>query len=414
MTGVVMLSGNNVSFGTVLVGDSGSRNVTLTNSGSAPLTIASIGTAAPFSSTNNCGAVLAPSASCAINLSFSPTAVGNFSGVLSLDSDAPGGPVDITLSGTAPGHQVTATVAGGGGTISPAAVTVAEGQTQTFTVTPAAGYNISSVSGCGGSLSGNTFTTAPISEACAITAAFAVVVTAKGQGGGGSMNFLTLGGLLIVLLARCLRPRFRGVVALLLALPYMAQAGDFNRWYGGVRLGSARTDVSSADVNDRLIDLGYDVSAQVEDSSRTAWGVVGGWRVSQYFGTQLGYTNLGSVDTAFTGDALDIQAFLRDGSRVQPRSASGFDFNLVGRYPLAKGFEIVTQLGAFAWNADYTLRNSGGDFLKREDSGFDLTYGAGLEYGFDSGLAFTGGWTRYRVENESIDFLGVGLQYRWH
>ncbi|WP_129774809.1 outer membrane beta-barrel protein [Peristeroidobacter soli] len=94
--------------------------------------------------------------------------------------------------------------------------------------------------------------------------------------------------------------------------------------------------------------------------------------------------------------------------------ASGFDFNVAGRYPLGKRFEMVAQLGAFAWNADYTLRNSGGDFLKREDSGFDLTYGAGLEYGFDSGLAFTGGWTRYRVENESIDFLGVGLQYRWH
>jgi hypothetical protein len=323
-------------------------------------------------------------------------------------------PISQACSITAAFAVVVTAQGKGEGTISPAAVTVAEGQTQTFTVTPAAGSSISSVSGCGGSLSGSTFTTAPISQACSITAVFAVVVTAKGKGGGGSMNFLILGGLLITLLSRCFRRRFCGRVALLLALPFMAQAGDFNPWYGGVRLGSARTDVSSANLNNRLNDLGYDVSARVEDSSRTAWGVFGGWRVSQYFGTQFGYTHLGTVDTVFTGDVLDIQAFLRDANRLQPRSASGFDLNLVGRYPLGKGFEIAAQLGAFAWNADYTVSNSRGDFLKREDNGLDLTYGAGLEYGLDGGLAFTGGWTRYKVGSESIDFLGVGLQYRWH
>jgi hypothetical protein len=101
-------------------------------------------------------------------------------------------------------------------------------------------------------LSGSTFTTAPISEACSITATFAVVVTAHGKGGGGSMSFLTLGGLLIMWLSRCLRRRIRGGVALLLAVPLMAQAGDFNPWYGGVRLGSA----SQADIPDIYDDYG--------------------------------------------------------------------------------------------------------------------------------------------------------------
>lgn len=81
---------------------------------------------------------------------------------------------------------------------------------------------------------------------------------------------------------------------------------------------------------------------------------------------------------------------------------------------MGKGFEIAAQLGAFAWNADYTLSNSSGAFLKREDDGIDLTYGAGLEYELDNGVAFTGSWTRYKVGSESIDFLSVGLQYRWH
>lgn len=410
----------NVDFGTRPIDSAEQISVTLSNAGNSDLTLNGFSISGAFTASDDCPVTLAPNASCTVQITFSPDAVGNYSGVLDLNSDATGAPAAVTLSGAGASedqvteHQVTATVANGGGTLSPAAVTVEEGQTQTFTVTPAAGYSISSVSGCGGSLSGSTFTTAPISESCSVTATFAVMVTARGKGGGGSMNFLTLGGMLIVLLSRCFRRRFRGGVALLLALPCMAQAGDFNSWYGGVRLGSARTDVSSADVNNRLDDLGYDVSARVEDSSRTAGGVFAGWRVSQYFGAQLGYTHLGNVDTAFTGDALDLQAFLRDANALQPRSASGFDLNLVGRYPLGKRFEIVAQLGAFAWNADYTVTNSSGDSLKREDDGVDLTYGAGLEYGLDSGLAFTGGWTRYKVDRESIDFLGIGLQYRWH
>jgi autotransporter-associated beta strand protein len=100
MTGTVMLGSNSVSFGNVAIGDSDSRSVTLTNGGAAPLTITSIDTAAPFSSTNNCGTVLAVGASCAINLSFSPTAAGSASGTLTVVSDAPTSPDHVSLSGT--------------------------------------------------------------------------------------------------------------------------------------------------------------------------------------------------------------------------------------------------------------------------------------------------------------------------
>ena len=414
-TPVPQFSPGSVDFGTRLIHSAHQISVTLSNAGNRDLTLNGFTISSAFTASDDCPATLAPNASCTVQITFSPNAIGNYSSVLQLNSDAPGAPAAVTVSGAGvtSEHQVTATVTDGGGTISPAAITVAEGQTQTFNVTPAAGYSISSVSGCSGSLSGSTFTTAPISEACSITAVFAVVVTAQGKGGGGSMNLLALGSLLITLLSRCFRRRFRGSVTLLLALPFMAEAGEINPWYAGVRLGSAHTDVSSGDVNNRLSDLGYDVSARVEDSSRTAWGVFGGWRVSQHFGTQFGYTHLGTVDTVFTGSVLDIQAFLRDANRLQPRSASGFDFNVLGRYPLGKRFEIAAQIGAFAWNTDSTVSNSRGDYLKREDNGLDLTYGAGLEYGLDSGLAFTGGWTRYKVDSESIDFLGAGLQYRW-
>lgn len=63
--------------------------------------------------------------------------------------------------------------AGAGGTIGPASAIVSHGATTTFTVTPNAGYDIASVSGCNGSLAGNVYTTGAIVGACAVTATFA-------------------------------------------------------------------------------------------------------------------------------------------------------------------------------------------------------------------------------------------------
>jgi len=68
-------------------------------------------------------------------------------------------------------YTVTAT-AGPGGTITPATQTVEAGATARFTVTPNSGYQIASITGCGGSLSGVTYTTGPITEACTISASF--------------------------------------------------------------------------------------------------------------------------------------------------------------------------------------------------------------------------------------------------
>jgi len=64
--------------------------------------------------------------------------------------------------------------AGPNGSIGPnMAQTVTYKGTSTFTVTPDAGYHIASVTGCGGTLSGNTFTTGPIMADCTVYATFA-------------------------------------------------------------------------------------------------------------------------------------------------------------------------------------------------------------------------------------------------
>ena len=68
-------------------------------------------------------------------------------------------------------YIVTAS-AGQGGSISPSSRQVTAGNTTSFTVTPYSGYTISSVSGCNGDLSGNTYVTGPIYSNCQVYASF--------------------------------------------------------------------------------------------------------------------------------------------------------------------------------------------------------------------------------------------------
>ncbi|MBE2294993.1 MAG: hypothetical protein IAF00_08570, partial [Phycisphaerales bacterium] len=70
---------------------------------------------------------------------------------------------------------LVSTTAGSGGTISPSTRTVNQGANTSFTITPNSGYQIVSVTGCGGSLNGTTYTTSPITANCTVSASFSPI-----------------------------------------------------------------------------------------------------------------------------------------------------------------------------------------------------------------------------------------------
>ena len=83
--------------------------------------------------------------------------------------------------------------AGTGGSINPStAQTVNYDGTTSFTVTPKTGYSVGAVTGCNGSLSGNTYKTGPITSACTVSASFAANTTSytvtPSAGTGGNIN----------------------------------------------------------------------------------------------------------------------------------------------------------------------------------------------------------------------------------
>jgi hypothetical protein len=116
-----------------------------------------------------------------------------------VDGSSVGAITSYSFTNVTANHSITATFdvntftvtpsAGANGMISPSTTqTVNYNATTSFTVTPNSGYAIASVTGCGGTLSGSTYTTGPISANCAVSATFGslslnnLTVTRSGNG----------------------------------------------------------------------------------------------------------------------------------------------------------------------------------------------------------------------------------------
>ena len=96
------LSPTALIFGAQAVGTaSAAQTVTVTNTGSASLTVSSIATSGDFSETDTCTAAIGPSLTCAIKVTFLPSATGNRSGLLTVFGNVAGGQATVSLTGNA-------------------------------------------------------------------------------------------------------------------------------------------------------------------------------------------------------------------------------------------------------------------------------------------------------------------------
>jgi len=101
ISGSVGLSATSLNFNTQVLGTtSGSQTVALANNQSASLNISSIAATGDFAQTNNCSSSLSPNATCLINVTFGPTAVGSRIGTLTITDDAGNSPQIASLTGT--------------------------------------------------------------------------------------------------------------------------------------------------------------------------------------------------------------------------------------------------------------------------------------------------------------------------
>jgi hypothetical protein len=100
--GQITLAPANLIFPVQTVGiTSTSQQVTVTNSGDLALTIASVAATGDFAETDTCaGATLQGGGTCAVTVTFTPSATGTRSGIIAIVDTAPGSPHTVVLTGS--------------------------------------------------------------------------------------------------------------------------------------------------------------------------------------------------------------------------------------------------------------------------------------------------------------------------
>jgi len=103
------LSLTSLNFGNQPVGTpSGTRTVTVTSTGTMPVTFFSVTASGDYAASTAClAAPLAPTSTCTVNVTFTPTASGLRPGTLTLTDDTSASPHTIALSGTGVAPAVT-------------------------------------------------------------------------------------------------------------------------------------------------------------------------------------------------------------------------------------------------------------------------------------------------------------------
>jgi hypothetical protein len=105
----VTLSPTKLSFPKTVIGmTSKPKSATMTNTGTAPLSISGISVSGDFAvSSKTCGTTVAAGASCAVSVTFTPTAKGSRQGNLAFGDNAQGSPQIVALAGVGTAIKLT-------------------------------------------------------------------------------------------------------------------------------------------------------------------------------------------------------------------------------------------------------------------------------------------------------------------
>jgi hypothetical protein len=172
VAGVAQLSASSLTFTSLAVGStSNPQTLTVTNPGNGALTVSGVQVVGDFAQSNNCTTVAASGGTCAIQLTFTPTASGSRAGSLVLTDSAANSPQLVSLSGTG----LTGAAQLSASSLTFTALTVGATSTaQTITVTNSGNgpLTFSGVQATGDFAQTNNCTTVAASGTCAIQVTF--------------------------------------------------------------------------------------------------------------------------------------------------------------------------------------------------------------------------------------------------
>jgi OOP family OmpA-OmpF porin len=173
--------------------------------------------------------------------------------------------------------------------------------------------------------------------------------------------------------------------AILLALSPLTALADSGFYVGG--------SVGSSSLSNDFD--GFEV-----DTDSTAFRLIAGWQLNDFFSLEGGYHNFGELEQSFIddGDPIDISL-----------QADGFTLGGTGSIPLGETFALFGRAGAFFWDGDAEIN----DITEARPEDTNLYYGGGAKFAITDRFSLLGDWTRYELEDTESDVISLGFTYRF-
>jgi len=181
-------------------------------------------------------------------------------------------------------------------------------------------------------------------------------------------------------------------------------------WMVGGSLGRAMGDTSAGALDSQLAAQGLDATASSSDDHRTAKKIYLGYQYTSNLGLEFGYVDLGQVNTTFSGTTVDINSFLSSAGDIHPQTAQGWQISGIYRHPFEKSKSLKARFGLLAWQSDYTLSTSS---ISRDlsNSGTSTVLGVGIEIVAVQAIFASIDLDYYKIDNEPISVVSVGISY---
>ncbi len=167
------------------------------------------------------------------------------------------------------------------------------------------------------------------------------------------------------------------IVAILFSAALVFAPQAFAEGYFGVGIGQSNVDIDTTSSTP-----GVTVTA---DDTSIAYKIFGGDKVTEYFGWELGWIDLG-----------DFNIYATDGIDYLSQDAEGAAFYAaaIGYMPVSEDVTFFGKIGFARWDVDFSYDSSLGFIPNESDSGTDLMFGVG------------GQFSAFRVEYERYTDVG--------
>jgi len=150
------------------------------------------------------------------------------------------------------------------------------------------------------------------------------------------------------------------------------------------------------------------------DEDDGAFKVFGGIQVTENVSLEASYHDFG--ESKFSGTSDGSSYSWAAGSVSTLHESSGIGLSTVVRYPVNDRVSIIAQLGWFMWKSTETW-TEGSTTTISEDSGGDVTYGAGIEYdiGVPDNFVWRAELEHHQVDDDSYDINtgSAGIVFRF-